>query len=214
MTEPSILCVTCVVLRPKGKPREPNTPNVCDGCRERLDQDLQALPDAYALVDVEPVRGMSEIRSRAFESRPPLSITALSLLGPGWDTPPAILIAWAGDWANRLDHTAPGETLSETARWLWVRLSWACGNHPNVDEFASDLRRIAGELHAHTGRDRGERVGNCPRQYGDDHCNTPLYVDPYVDEIECSRCHQKWKRKAGEWMHLRAQQLSAGVEAA
>jgi hypothetical protein len=187
---------------------------VCKICRDRLRADLAALPDAYALVDAEPVRGLSEIRSRAFESRPPLNITALSLLGPGWDTPPAVLATWAQDWAGYLEHDQPDNTVTEVCRWLATRLDWACEHHPAIDEFATDLRRLTGELRAFAGKDRGERVGNCPRSYGDDHCNTPLYVDPYVDEIECTRCHMKWKRRAGEWMHLRAQQLSAGVEAA
>jgi len=65
-----------------------------------------------------------------------------------------------------------------------------------------------------SGRSRGEPVGRCSRQLGEERCNTPLYVDPYVDEIQCMRCRQNWKRRDGEWMHLRAQQLSTGVEAA
>ena len=214
MTDESALCATCAVLRPKGRPRQPRSPQVCDGCRERLSVDLSAIPDAYALVDAGPVRGMSEIRSRAFESQPPLNIAALSLLGPGWDTPPARLDWWAQDWAGMLGHEPPGPTVSELCRWLGVRLPWACDQHPAIDEFAQDIRELAGQLRAYGGRDRGEAVGRCPRDRGGERCNTALYVDPYVDQIECTRCRMKWKRKAGEWMHLRAQQLAAGVEAA
>ena len=83
MTEPeSILCVTCPVYRPKSQPRRPNRPQCCDGCRERMATDLAALPAAYAAVDPEPVKGISEIRTRAFESRPPGNIAATSLTGP------------------------------------------------------------------------------------------------------------------------------------
>lgn len=212
MTE--ILCVTCPVLRPSASPRQPNTPQVCDGCRERLAADLTALPDAYALVDTETGRGGGELRATGFESRPPLNITALSLLGPGTDTPAYRLLAWADDWAGYLDHTPPEPDVTSTCRWLSTRLPWACDQHPAIDEFALDLRDLTGQLRAFTGRDRGERVGRCPRKLGDQTCDTPLYVDPYVDQIECARCRMTWKRRAGEWMHLRAQQMSAGVEAA
>ena len=210
----SILCVTCPVLRPKGQPREPRTPQVCDGCRDRLANDLSALPAAYAAVDAEPARGTTEIRSRAFESRPPLNITALSLLGPGTETPLAILDFWVQDWAGMLEQRIPDPYVTTLALWLSARLPWACDTHPAVDDFATDVRSITAALRAFESKDRGEPVGRCPRQLGDDRCNTPLYVDPYADHIQCTRCRQTWRRREGEWMHLRAQQLSAGVEAA
>lgn len=215
MSEPSaILCLCCAVLRPKGRPHLPRTPHVCDTCRDRLSTDLVALPDTYAQVDADPVRGISEIRSRAYESKPPLNIAALSITGPGADTPLARLDSWAQDWAGMLDQALPGATVYELCGWLSARLPWACDHHPAIDEFAQDVRDITGQLRMFAGRERGERVGNCPRAYGTDRCNTALYVDPYVHEIECSRCHMKWKQQAGEWIHLRAQQLAAGVEAA
>lgn len=213
MTE-TILCVTCTVLRPKAQPRLPNRPMVCDGCRDRLATDLTALPSAYAAVDAEPVRGTTEIRSRAFESKPPLNITALSLLGPGTVTPLAILDFWVQDWAGMLEQELPVATVATLAVFLAARLPWACDQHPAIDGFAADLRELTGQLRAFEGKDRGASVGRCPRQIGDERCGTQLYVDPYVDEIQCTRCRQKWKRRDGEWMHLRAQQLSAGVEAA
>jgi hypothetical protein len=232
VTQSVILCVTCPVLRPKGKPRPPNRPMCCDGCRERLTTDLGAIPDAYAFIDTEPVTGAGERRTVGFESRPPVNVSGLSLLGAGsvipategtpypqdqlGTVPPLDLLAWwVEDWivTRAMREHMPDMLITSVTIWLTTRLEWACDHHPAVDEFAQDLRELTGQLRAYGGRDRGERVGNCPRSYGDDHCNTPLYVDPYVDEIECSRCHMKWKRKAGEWLHLRAQQLGAGVEA-
>lgn len=213
MTE-GVLCITCTVLRSKGTPHQPHVPMCCNWCRTRLETLLAEIPTAYALIDAEPVRGTSEIRSRAFESRPPLNITALSLLGPGTGTPPAILDFWVQDWAGELNQQLPDPFVTTMCTWLTARLSWACDSHPAIDEFARNMHELSGQLRPFQSTDRGERVGRCPRQAGDDRCNTPLYVDPYVDEIQCTRCKQKWKRKAGEWMHLRAQQLSAGVEAA
>lgn len=214
MTDPTILCATCPVLRPKGTPRLPRTPQCCDGCRDRLSTDLTALPDAYAAIGIDPVHGTSEIRSRAYESKPPLNINALSLTGPGEVTPLAVLDFWAQDWAGYLEQAVPDLGVYSLTLWLAARLPWACDNHPAIDDFAEDLREITGQLRAFANRDRGERVGNCPRAYGTERCNNPLFVDPYVNEIQCTRCKQTWKRRDGEWMHLRAQQISAGVEAA
>lgn len=215
MTEP-VLCVCCSVLRrlrPDQNPRRPNVGMVCDSCRERMTADLASIPDDYAALDLERGRGEQGRLTGGFESSPPLNISALSLLGPGQDTPLARLEGWVWDWAGRLEQE-PTTGMYPVCGWLSARLDWACNDHPAVDEFAQDVKDIAAVLRSHRGRDRGERVGNCPRQVGEQRCNTPLYVDPYVDEIQCTRCRQKWKRRAGEWMHLRAQQIAAGVEAA
>jgi len=234
VSEPTaLLCVCCPVLRPKGRPRRPNTPQVCDGCRERLSGDLSGLPETYALVDADPVRGTSEIRSREYESRPPLNIAALSLLGRGsvipstdgrhWPqdqlgtVPPLDLLGWwVEDWitTRAMREQMPAMVMTTVTTWLSLRLDWACDQHLAIDEFAQDVRQLASQLRPFAGKDGGTRVGNCPRAYGDDRCNTPLYVDPYVNEIRCTRCKQTWRRQDGEWMHLRAQQLAAGVEAA
>jgi hypothetical protein len=213
MNDDYALCCVCPVLRPKGKPRRPDRGQVCDGCYERLSGDLSAIPEAYALVDSDPVRGTSEIRIREFESRPPLNIGALSLLGPGVDTPLARLDFWAQDWAGMLGQKLPGATVLELCGWLGVRLGWACDNHPAIDEFAQDVREVTGQLRAYGGKQLGERVGKCPRTIHGNPCDTQLYVDPYVHKIECQRCHMTWSQEVGGWVHLRAQQMAAGVEA-
>jgi hypothetical protein len=210
----SILCVTCPVYRPRNQPNQPKTPQVCDVCRTRLATDLATIPDAYAAIDAQPARGISEILTRVFESKPPLNIAALSLLGPGTDTPLATLDFWVQDWAGYLEQAVPVAAVSSHARWLAARLPWACDQHPAIDDFATDVHDLTGQLRAFESKDRGEYVGRCPRLVGVARCNTALYVDPYVDEIQCRRCKQRWKRRGGEWMHLRAQQLSAEVESA
>lgn len=226
-----ILCVTCSVLRPNGNPRRPNNPQVCDGCRERLSTDLYGLPSAYADVDTEPARVGGERRTIGFESRPPLATEALSLISHGsvlpstqgtrypqdqlGTVPPVELLWWwAEDWHTYRDmrEVMPDPVITGLVSWLGNRLSWACDQHPAVDEFAENLRDVARQLRAFGGRDRGQPVGRCPRRFGDDLCGTALYVDPYVNEIECPRCRMKWRRRDGEWMHLRAQQLNAGLE--
>lgn len=214
MTQP-LLCLCCPVLSPRrDNPRHPTVPQVCDPCRTRLVDDLVGIPAAYLAlaIHIMPGRLGGERFTNEYESRPPLNTAALSLLGPGSDTPLARLDSWAQDWSIMLSVRLPTPTMPETCRWLLTHLQWACNLHPAVDEFASDLRDIAGALRGFGGRDRGEKVGRCPQRVGDGRCDTPLYVDPYVDQIECSRCRMVWKRRQGEWMHLRAQQSAAGVE--
>lgn len=230
-----LLCVTCSVLRtlrPGQQPRRPNIPHVCDGCRTRLTDDLSAIPAAYVAVDLETGRTGSERRASGFESRPPLNTPALSLLAQGsvlpakegrpWPQdqlgtipPLELLWWWCEDWHGVLSQRGmPGPTMASVCSWLLVRLDLACSDHPAVDEFARDVKDISGQLRVFGTKDRGEPAGRCPRMNGDARCDTPLYVDPYVDEIECSRCHTKWKRREGQWMHLRAQQEAAKVEIA
>lgn len=218
MSEPDpILCICCPILRPASRPRRPNTLAVCDGCRDMLARHLAELPGLYAALEehLEPGRGGTEIRLKGFESQPPMSAAILSLLGPGSETPIGELAWWASDWAGMRRELQPEPRMPTLCAWLADRLGWACDEHPAVDEFAADLRHISGAIKAVTGGDRGERVGRCPRTLTDgSRCDTQLYVDPYVDKIVCSRCHMEWNRRDGQWLHLRGQQLAAGVEAA
>ena len=234
MTDAGISCVTCPILRPAGRPRRPNRMACCDGCRERLATMLAELPGLFAGLDehLEPGRGGAEIRPKGFESQPPLSITALSLRAQGsmlpategrplaqdqlGDVPPLErLWWWCEDWAQTLRHGTPPPNMEHVCGWLRRRLPWACDNHPAIDEFTTDLRAMSGAIRAITGGDRGEKVGRCPQTLTDGtRCNTQLFVDPYVDIIKCSRCSMEWRRRDGQWLHLRGQQIAAGVEAA
>lgn len=210
------LCVVCPTFRPSSSPRHPRTPQVCDRCRERLHDDLKAIAPAYAELDPAAVRGVSEILTRVFESKPPLNLNDLSLLCPGEDTPLGVLDFWVRDWALDLDQTPPQCTVVEMSGWLLTRLEWACDQHPAIDEFAGNIRDVAGALHVYqrAAEKRGYSAGRCPQHRGGWPCDTPLYLDPYDTVIECSRCHTKWHRRDGGWIHLRTQQDNARVEAA
>ena len=219
MTETTLLCVTCAVLRrlKEGEePHKPLTPNVCDWCRKRVTEDLQAIPANYAnlLEHLTPGRIGGERHSKGYESTPPLNIYALSLMGPGEDTPLARLSTWAVDWSFSRGDPEPEHDMTIIVGWLVVRLDWAFSSFLPIDEFAADVKTITRSLRPFQGRETGEPVGNCPRKSGDERCNAPLFVDPYVDTIKCQRCGMEWKRREGQWMHLRAQQIAAGVEVA
>lgn len=205
------LCVTCPVLRSKSSPRKPNRPYVCDGCRQRLAADLAAIGPAYADLDPAPVRGTSEILSRAFGPSYPLNLDELSPLLAGYGTPRSILGTLCRIVAEDLTLDLPPDSVTLMAEWLGLHLTRICDEHPAVDDLARDIRQIAGELHVYerAADKAGQRVGRCPRtRYDDgDPCNTPLACDPYDTRITCPRCGTSWDRDAGGWVKLRAAQL-------
>lgn len=215
MTEPTtLLCLTCPVLRPAGRPRRPNVPRVCDGCRERIGGALAGIPAMFdAVPDYLMPTGMAgERRHTAFGSRPPLNIAALSVMAAGEDTPAGCLDFWVQDWAGDRHETLPEPTVAILSSWLADRLDWACANHLAMDEFARDVHHVVGQLRVFRPRPTGESAGRCPRKPTDQRCGMQLYVDPHEDTITCERCGAKWNRKDGGWMHLRGQQLAAGME--
>lgn len=233
MTE--LLCILCSIHHPHPtqNPRRPTQPPVCDGCRTRLTENLRSIPGALAGVrdNIEPSRTGAERRTVGYESRPPLSIPALSELqhgsvipskeGTRWPqdqlgTVPAweLLWWWMQDWAGIRRESCPESPPGMLVEWLLERVEWACNEHPAVDEFAQDVRDLVRSLRAFSPKGQGEAAGRCPRKKGEERCDTPLYVDPYVDTIRCTRCGTEWKRREGQWMHLKAQQNEAGVDAA
>ncbi len=236
MTEPSIaICIVCPTIRADHPPRTPNNPPVCDGCRERIEGELTDMPAAYANVEVTPGRGGGEAsRMKGFESTPPLNIHALSLIAhgslrPSTDgtrlpqdqlgvVPPVdTLWWWVEDWieVRAMREHMPAADIVSLTRWLLNRLDWAMDSHNAVDEFARDVvacgRALRGVLQS--GERRGEPAGRCPAvTRSETRCGTRLYVDPYVDQICCTRCGTTWDRGKGDWVRLSA--LQAEMEAA
>jgi hypothetical protein len=235
MTQPDGLCTLCAALRPNLERRPPNQPPVCDGCRTRVDTDLAELPAAYnALPDwLVPGRTGAQ-RAIGFESRPPLSIQPLSLIGPGsvvistqgWfkpddqiglPPPVTLLHYWTLDWITTRGQreTPPPRTIDDLVRWLLHRLEWAYVNHPDIARFAADVNATARTVRAaaQANTTKGEPAGSCPHiikdsrhQNPDRVCGAPLHVDPYVTKIKCERCGTVWDRLTGGWFTLRGQQ--------
>lgn len=214
-----ILCVCCDVLRrlkPDQKPRVPSVPQVCDGCRSRLSDELSAIPAALGEVydHLVPGRGVGERRTNGYESKPPINLHAWSLILPGRETPLALLEFWAQDWAGERSERLPEDNVTVIVAWMTNRLDWACNLHRAIDEYARDIRAVTNWLRPYQPKATGQAAGKCPRKPSDRRCGSDLFVDPYQDIINCGRCGASWDRKQGEWTHLRAQQLAAGVEAA
>jgi len=229
MTEPGRVCVLCPILNPDRRPQPPLRPPACEACRIQLNADLAELPKRYATLTLwlEPGR-TGGARARGFESRPPVMIAPLSLLGPGTmtplhrdyqigDPPPLITLAWwAADWAIRrgMREHPPTRTATVTdlTRWLRHRLAWAVDNHPSIHGFTRDTRNALRAVRAVADGEhhRPGYAGTCPRPVhrGDTitTCGVLLTVDLAGQTISCPNCGTVWHQRTGGWIDLRAAQ--------
>lgn len=232
--------VSCIVCQREG--RIPSRPPVCEGCRSALASMLREIPTLYARLDPRPGQSNTERVSGSRVPPVPLNIDVADLTDAA--RPASIGVKHAGHWASRggdpdqighlsvatiLDHWVrdwinhnwcpgdhlPAPTVSTLAAWLEVRLDDACDNHPAIDEFAADIRRIHGTIKRMVGELKaiGERIGHCPAILRDGtRCNTTLRADPYVSQVACPRCRTSWP----SWLALAAamQDDEKGGEAA
>jgi hypothetical protein len=96
---------------------------------------LPAQPDVeYATV--------TEERSQRVRARDDRGILAY---GPSGDqvgeiSVPTMLETAARDWQTYRWALLPEPTVPALAKWLEVRLEWACDHHPAIDEFAAEIR--------------------------------------------------------------------------
>lgn len=220
-------CILCPVYHPDGEPRAPHDPPACNGCRERLDRDLVTIRDRWPGVHgaLAPGGGTHEHVSGTRAAPLPVRLDALSLLGPGaaWTTlgehrqdqagvvPPLVLLdTWCRDWLSTCDRRdqLPAVGVVAMVEWLRLGLDVAIEEHPAIDEFATDMARLARAIKSVVDDGRvGENAGRCPTVLRDEtRCHSRLTVDPYVDQIQCPRCGVTWKRRDGGWVRLRSQQ--------
>jgi hypothetical protein len=192
---------------------------VCDSDRQRLARDLRELPDLYALLPsvLAPQDSAGEKVSGSREAPIPVDVDVVDLLGEARQPEPtararehpedaignlsvaSILDQWVRDWR---DHRGKGEnlpapTVASLAGWLGVRLDEACDDHPAIDDFAVELRRLTTALRSALRLRRHiERLpAPCPS------CDTvALYreVDPVKgasEWVECGSCHRLWREE-------------------
>lgn len=236
-----MICSTCAVYRRPGPAREIVHGRTCQEC---VDQVLVDLAELVKLVDALPTaltlkRQLSgNMGPNKPGSKAPLSVDALSLLGPGNrlgrpgdPLPPLFLLReWALSWAllRVLDGFKAEYELTKDGRpylpivghmalasYLSGRVEWAGG--------LGDFSRFARELHQCVVATRmvtGELVGSakpigwCPEVVeGDDgaRCMAPLSASTWIDIIECPRCGKQYDRARGDWDRLRADLAGAGL---
>jgi hypothetical protein len=173
-----MICVVCA-----NPDRDVETGQVCPGCAHRIACDLRDIADLYVHVSLWPGSGNAGPRVSGSREAPlPLRVDALDLTMParggtvhdmhgdqtGHIAVASILDQWVEDWR---DHRGKGERRPEPPSvivltdWLGKRLDDACHDHPAIDEFAADMRRLRRTLRMVTGDGpvRPERLtGPCP----------------------------------------------------
>ena len=209
--------MTCVICTHRITERG----QVCQPCRSRLAADLADLLEAWAALSAEPGRGASERISGSREAPLGVKVTVLDLIAraeartitdphgdqTGHIPVAATLDAWARDWAQQLGHMLPAPTVPILARWLGLRLDWACDEHPGIDDYATEIRTTLAACRAAMGDIRGEdtvAIGPCPTSLPDgSECGYRLRADPYADNITCRRCQSMYHRRRWLWIHDR-----------
>lgn len=194
--------------------REVDTGQVCPGCAHRTACDLRDIADLYAQISLEPSTSAAGPRVTGSREAPlPLRVDALDLTMParagsvhdehgdqvGHIAAASILDSWVEDWRS---HRARGEgrplpTVVILADWLGVRLADACQDHPAIDEFAADIRRLRRALAAVVGDGpvRPERLpAPCPG------CDLVTLVKDDGD-VRCRACGGWWTyEQYTEWV--------------
>ena len=194
---------------------------VCNGCRLWLARTLADIVTLYALLPAQlaPTRAQGQRVSGSREAPLPLRVDPLDLTMPartgtvhdmygdqtGHISVASRLDSWVQDWAitRGKSERLPDPTVVELGRWLLIRVDEACDDHPAVDEFAGEMRRLHSALRATVGI-RSDRVyvGPCPVTDDKGTCGATLTADPYLDIIRCPRCDTMWSRDKWLWLGM------------
>lgn len=170
----------------------PSVPRVHDGCRERIRDNLDALPGLYRelAASLEPGRRGAEGRSATRSAPLPCNLDALDLRSRGGIE--GVLASWNADlceregWAHR-DYGNVETAVGHHAMQLSMNLSLICDEHPAVREFADEIRQITGQARRlTTGEKPPRRIGV---QCG---CGTVLRVTLDTPGVRCSGCGEQY----------------------
>jgi len=182
---------------------------VCAGCTQRIRCDLDDIVHLYLRLDLQPGSGNHGPRVTGSREAPlPLRVDALDLTMPargegltavgkepdpdgvplqvGQPSVASTLDLWVRDWREVRDRGEglPTPTVAVLVGWLTVRLDWACDEHPAVDEFAGEIRRLRNTLRREVGDvdPRPERLpAPCPA------CDLLAMVRD-SDGVRCRNC--------------------------
>lgn len=187
---------------------------VCRRDYERLEKQLRAIPELYALAlgELQPGQGSG---GRSSEVSIGLRVSALDLRAGG-DVLER-LATWERDWREHFEldpvrsgtgtqqaldryargrRDAAGTSLVGVCGFLLAHLHRACQSHYAIDEFAHDLADIhaAAQAAANIGQRPGWVV-DCPADHGDGICSARLRVtgEHYGSTITCPRCRTQWE---------------------
>lgn len=204
-------CIVCPVYRPDADARVTSYGLACVPCRNRLAGDLADLARLFPLLQHAIVPGSSGAGERVSGSREaplPVRVDLLDLglpprsgvvHDPHGDQTGAVPIAsvldqWVRDWHETIGGNAPlpVPTVPSLVGWLRSRdrFEWALTYHAALDEFAREIRQMAGALRSAlcVSRPTIKFTIPCPR------CEVRALVRDAAggDYVECAACHTLW----------------------
>ncbi|MFI0914352.1 hypothetical protein [Streptomyces abikoensis] len=167
----------------------PARTRVHPGCRNRLDENLDALPGLYRrLADVlAPGRTGGDGRTASRTAPLPVRLDVLDLRARGGIE--GILTTWEADVREILGWAPPPfrgtieQQVDGAAGFLRANLLWICDEHPAVRELAEEIRQTTGRARAFITGERPERRISvaCP-------CGGALRVTISTSGTRCPAC--------------------------
>lgn len=173
--------------------RNPSTARVHEGCEERLDEGLAALPQLYRQLaeHLAPSRRGDNGRTGSRTAPLPVNERVLDLRARGGIE--GVVTTWERDARETLGwEPAPfrgdvQQTVDGAVSFLRLQVSWFCDAHPAVFELAQDIRRLKAECDAIIGGDRPPRriPVKCP-------CGTVLRITLDTPGARCPGCEAQY----------------------
>lgn len=125
----------------------------------------------------------------------------------------------AEEWEIRFGALPRDEATPANLVYLKRWLNEACVRHPDIVDFAAELRAVTAELARVVGDQPDEQwIGRCPAEVVDHDtgtaraCGASLWQDPFVGmhvagqfvggQVVCPRCHSAWGPRRVELLHL------------
>ncbi|MFI5985087.1 hypothetical protein ACIBEA_30000 [Streptomyces sp. NPDC051555] len=173
--------------------RNPSTVRVHEGCRDRLDDNLSALPQLYRQLEEHLAPGSHGDGGRTGSRTAPLPVNerVLDLRSRGgiegvvttWERVAREDLAWdPAPFRGDVQQTVDG-----AVAFLRAQVPWFCDAHEAVFELADDVRRVRAECDAIIGGDRPPRriPVTCP-------CGTVLRVTLDTPGARCPGCEAQY----------------------
>lgn len=173
--------------------RNPSTVRVHEGCRERLDDNLAALPQLYRQLEEHLAPGRRGDSGRTGSRTAPLPVNerVLDLRSRGgiegvvttWERVAREDLGWdPAPFRGDVQQTVDG-----AVAFLRAQVSWFCDAHEAVFELADDVRRVRAECDAIIGGERPPRriPVTCP-------CGTVLRVTLDTPGARCPGCETQY----------------------
>lgn len=192
----------------------PAAVRVHDGCRERLDGRLAALPGAWRALALWLVPSPAGDRqgARVRDEAPlPVRLDVLDLRARGgierladWERDSRELLRWPPPpFRGSVEQAVTG-----TVAFLRANLLWLCDQHPGIRDLDREVAEITAAIASVVDpvepADRPRRLGYCATVTVEGYCGAVVTLRPGAATAPCRWCGTDWG--PDRWLQLRAAQ--------